>query len=203
MFDGLQPPYGCIVADPPWHFKPHAIATSDKTDRAVTRHYKTMSFAQIEAMPVRDLAGADCHLFFWITGPMLVQGRHLPIFKAWGFKPSAIAFTWVKTRRGKAAAQLRLVSSGELEGELHLGLGLTTRKNAEFCILGRRGNCKRADKTVREIIMAPVREHSRKPDEFRRRVDRYVGPGIRTLELFSRAAWENWDVWGDQAGKFD
>jgi hypothetical protein len=35
-------------------------------------------------------------------------------------------------------------------------LGLTTRKNAKFVLLGRRGNAKRQAKDVREVILEPV-----------------------------------------------
>jgi N6-adenosine-specific RNA methylase IME4 len=77
--------------------------------------------------------------------------------------------------------QLRVLPTAEMD--LHVGLGLTTRKN-EFCLLGRRGNCKRQSKKVREVILAPVREHSRKPDEAYRRIMEYAdGPYV---ELFAR-----------------
>jgi len=56
-------------------------------------------------------------------------------------------------------------------------------------------------KDVREIILAPVREHSRKPDEFFHRVERYCdGP---YLELFARERRPGWDAWGDEADKFN
>lgn len=209
MFEDLEPPYGCICADPPWGFRARtALQMSNWTSRRdAEKHYKVMGIDDIAALPVRDLAAKDCHLFMWVTGPIMVEGKYLQIMKAWGFRPSAVAFTWIKTRRGKANAQFRLVASNDIESLLHVGLGLTTRKNAEFCLLGRRGNAKRNAKNIREIIMAPVREHSRKPDEYRRRVDAYVGPGIRTLELFSRESWSGvngqWDTWGLEAGKFD
>lgn len=198
---GLSPPYSVVVADPPWHFKPRAIANNDKTDRSVARHYSTLSIADLCALPVKELVARDCHLFLWITGPMLAYGLHLPVMKAWGFRPSAVGFTWVKLRRGTKPDQLRLMPTAE--ADLHVGLGLTTRKNAEFCIMGRRGNARRADRTIREVILSPVREHSRKPDEFKRRVDRYVGPGLPTVELFSREDWPKWDRWGAEAGKFN
>jgi N6-adenosine-specific RNA methylase IME4 len=175
--------YAMIAADPPWH---------------VEMHYPTMSFAEIEALPVRDLAAPDAHCLLWITGPMLTQGRHLPILSAWGFRPSSIAFTWVKLKRSIDARQLRLTVTQE--SDLHVGLGLTTRKNAEFCVLGRRGNAKRVSKSVREIILAPVREHSRKPDEFYRRAMAYAaGPYV---ELFSREPRPGWDAWGAETEKF-
>jgi N6-adenosine-specific RNA methylase IME4 len=67
-------------------------------------------------------------------------------------------------------------------------------------LLARRGNCRRVTKDVRELIIAPRREHSRKPDEFFRRVERYcVGP---YLDLFSRTDREGWACWGEEAGKF-
>jgi N6-adenosine-specific RNA methylase IME4 len=110
-----------------------------------------------------------------------------------------VAFTWVKLKRSIDTRQLRVTTT--LESDLHVGLGLTTRKNAEFCILGRRGNAKRLSKSVREIILSPVREHSRKPDEFYRRAQQYAaGP---YLELFSRETRSGWDHWGLEAGKFD
>lgn len=203
MFEGLSPPYGCIVADPPWHFRARtALQMSNWTSRRdAEKHYSVMGVDDIAALPVRDLAAKDCHLFLWITGPLLVEGKHVAIMKAWGFKPSSVAFTWVKLKRSHDAMQLRAVPL--VEGDLHVGLGLTTRKNAEFCLLGRRGNCKRMDRTIREIILSPVRQHSRKPDEFRARVDRYIGPDVRTVELFSRESWPQWDHWGLETGKFD
>jgi hypothetical protein len=51
--------------------------------------------------------------------------------------------------------------------------GLTTRKNSETCWLGRRGKPEIRSKGVRELIVAPVREHSRKPDELYRRIERF------------------------------
>ena len=51
-----------------------------------------------------------------------------------------------------------------------------------------------------EVILAPVREHSRKPDEFYRRVERYCdGP---FADLFARERRPGWDAWGDQIDLF-
>jgi N6-adenosine-specific RNA methylase IME4 len=118
--------------------------------------------------------------------------------KAWGFKPSAIAFTWIKLKRRFDARQLRVTAIAE--ADLHVGLGLTTRKNTEFCLLGRRGNARRNAKDVREAILSPVREHSRKPDEAYERVRAYCdGP---YLELFARTHRPGWDCWGNETDKF-
>jgi N6-adenosine-specific RNA methylase IME4 len=193
--------YAMIAADPPWHFRARtALQMSNWTSRRdAERHYPVMGVDDIAALPVKDIVADDAHLLLWITGPLFVEGKHLAIMKAWGFRPSSVAFTWVKLKRSIDTRQLRVTAT--LESDLHVGLGLTTRKNAEFCILGRRGNAKRLSKSVREIILSPVREHSRKPDEFYRRAQQYAaGP---YLEMFSRESRPGWDSWGLEAGKFD
>jgi N6-adenosine-specific RNA methylase IME4 len=49
--------------------------------------------------------------------------------------------------------------------------------------------------------VAPVRQHSRKPDEVRRRIEAYAsGP---YLEMFARETAPGWESWGNQVGKFD
>ena len=49
---------------------------------------------------------------------------------------------------------------------------------------------------VPQVIMAPVGEHSQKPEEARRRIERLLnGP---YLELYGRKPVDGWTVWGDQ-----
>lgn len=191
--------FGCILADPPWHFRARtALQTRNfKCARDAEKHYAVMGLDDIKAMPVKDLAAPDAHLFIWTTGPCLRQT--FEVMEAWGFRYSAVAFTWVKLKRSIDTRQLRVLPTAE--SDLHVGLGLTTRKNAEFCLLGRRGSARRNAKDVREIILSPVREHSRKPDEAARRIERYCdGP---YLELFARAPREGWTVWGNETSKFE
>lgn len=193
--------FGCIVADPPWSFRSYTAIQSQNPDstRAVERHYATMSLADIMALPVPEIAAPDCHLWLWATGPNLPAA--FDVIKAWGFKYSAIGFTWVKLKRSHGSRQLRFLSSADLDRELHIGLGLTTRKNAEICLLARRGNARRVAKNVREIIMAPVREHSRKPDEAFARIERYCGGPY--LEMFARESRPGWTAWGNEPTRFD
>lgn len=192
--------YDAILADPPWHFRARtALQVGNWTSRRdAEKHYKVMGVDDIAALPVKDLAADDCHLFLWITGPLLVAGRHIEIMKAWGFRPSAMGFVWIKLKKSCDARQIRIIPFAECD--LHVGLGLTTRKNAEYVVIGRRGNCHRNARDVREIIMAPVRQHSRKPDEIYSRIERYCdGP---YLELFARQRREGWDAWGNEIDKF-
>lgn len=155
------------------------------------------SLDEIKALPVATIAARDCHLFFWATGPHLPQA--LDVMVAWGFRYSGIAFTWIKLRRNADLSEL--IPLGFLEARLHLGLGYTTRKNTEICLLGRRGSPKRNAKNIREVIISPVREHSRKPEEFYARVERYSGPGPR-LDLFAREQRPGWTAYGDEVSKF-
>jgi N6-adenosine-specific RNA methylase IME4 len=200
MFDALPcHHFRAICADPPWHFRARtALQTQNfKCRRDAEKHYAVMGTEEIRALPVRDLAAKDgAHLFLWATGPCLKQA--FEVMEAWGFKYSAVAFTWVKLKRRLGGPQLRMVC--DLADDLHVGLGLTTRKNAEFCLLGRRGNAHRNAKDVREVILSPRREHSRKPDEAYARIERYCdGP---YLEMFSRQDRPGWMSWGNETGKF-
>lgn len=199
-FSGLRPNgYAAISADPPWRFKSRTALQSENWNsrRDVEKHYPVMSLDDIKALPVGDLAAKDAHLFLWTTSPCLAQA--FGVIEAWGFRYSSMAFVWIKLKRSHNAMQLRIVPVAD--ADLHIGLGLTTRKNAEFCLLARRGNARRIAKDVREVIMSPVREHSRKPDEAYQRIERYCeGP---YLDLFARQSREGWDSWGAEAGKFD
>jgi hypothetical protein len=80
----------------------------------------------------------------------------------------------MKLKRSVGKAQLQMISLAELPRFLHVGMGHTTRKNVEFCLLFRRGNASRLRKDVQEAIISPVREHSRKPDEAYERALRYA-----------------------------
>jgi N6-adenosine-specific RNA methylase IME4 len=197
-FAGLRRKHYCAIAiDPPTHFKCRTALQVQNWNsrRDVEKHYATMSFDELAALPLRDLAHPEgCHLFAWTSGPHLPRACEL--LECWGFKYSSVAFTWVKLRGSLNSDQFYLLT----ESDLHTGLGLTTRKGTELVLLGRRGNCRRIAKDVREVILAPVREHSRKPDEFYRRVERYCGGPY--ADLFSRTRLVGWDAWGDQVDMF-
>jgi N6-adenosine-specific RNA methylase IME4 len=186
--------FACVYVDPPWRFRTYTPASPG--NRAPENHYGVMTIEGLRALPVKRIAAPDAHLFMWTTMPMLEQS--FGVLHAWGFAYSSCAFVWLKLRRSFNSRQLRMVS--DLAGDMHTGLGLTTRKNAELCLLGRRGSPKRLAKDVREVIVAPVREHSRKPDEAIERIERYC-PGPR-VELFARTSRAGWTSWGRDVGMF-
>lgn len=179
-----------VYADPPWKYKARGKQTVGAS-RLPDRHYATMKMADICALPIGDLAASSSWLFMWSTWPHLEQA--LVVMKAWGFNYSSEGFTWIKLRR---------THSGELmtRRSIHMTTGYTTRKNTEPCLLGRRGSPKRLRADIQEAIFAPVREHSRKPDEAAERIVRYA-PGPR-VELFARQAQPGFIGWGDEMGKF-
>lgn len=175
--------FAVIYADPPWQFK---AGTKGRP-----QHYDRMTLAEIKALPVRSMAEKDCWLFMWTTGPHLKQA--FDVLDAWGFKYSGMGFVWIKLK--KNAATLFFTAS-----DIFVGQGYTTRKNAEFCLLAKRGRPARLRKDVLEVCLSPRREHSRKPEEFYTRIESFAaGP---FLELFARAKRKNWTVWGNQTEKF-
>ena len=174
--------FNVIYADPPWPFE---VYSARGKQRSAERHYDTMSLEQIKALPIADLAADDCALFLWVVNPQL-HGA-LDVIRSWGFQYKTVAFTWVKQNRGGDG--------------LFMGLGYWTRANAESCLLATRGSPSRLAKDVRQIVMAPVAEHSRKPDEVRTRIERLV-PGPY-LELFARRPIAGWTTWGNEIAAAD
>lgn len=189
--------FGAILADPAWTFTGYVKNQNPQSSRSASRHYRTMTLDQIKALPIGALARPEgAHLFLWVPGPHLEQG--LAVMRAWGFRYSGVAFVWLKLRKGLAGKQMSF--SLAIEREFHFGMGHTTRKNAEFVLLGRSRNARRNSKSVRELIISPLREHSRKPDEIFPRIQAYCdGP---YLELFSREQRDGWTCRGDEVGKF-
>jgi N6-adenosine-specific RNA methylase IME4 len=186
--------YQAIASDCGTRFD--TFSAKGETSRTPQKKYTTMTDEELAALPVKLLAAKNCFLFYWDTSARIAAGRHIPIMRAWGFKPTAIAFTWFKLRKREPNVPWFMPRQS-----MHFGAGLTTRKNTEICVLGRRGSPKRLNFGIREEIFAPVREHSRKPDEFYERVVRYAaGP---YLELFSRQSRAGWDNWGNQSTLFD
>ena len=193
--EGLSGKYGCIYADPAWE---HSGNSKKKPGRNPRRHYLTMKPAEVATLPVLDYAADDAFLFLWITGPLLLVGAHLPIFKAWGFKPSSMAFVWVKnTKKSQQGGFFGPIDNTAFK----MNMGHTTRQNAEYCLLGRRGKPKRCNAGIRQVFCEPQREHSRKPDGIPKLIESFSGD-VRKAELFARTTRKGWDVWGNETDKF-
>ena len=184
-----------VLADPPTQFKnlwnedPQPDKDGNYPGRSIEAHYPTMSFEDLCVMPVREIVAKDAVLFLWTCWP--IMPRSLEIIEAWGFTYKTCAFSWMK------ADPYRLFADDKTP---FMGAGYWTRANTEPCLLATRGKPKRKHADVRQAIISPRREHSRKPDEIHGRIERLVdGP---YLELFGRAERNNWTVWGNETGKF-
>ena len=180
-----------LLMDPPWRATAYTEARSGTPRRIEGDHYPTMSLAELKALPVASIAAKECALFMWVVDTHLDQALELGC--AWGFRYSSIAFVWRKmTKHGKD----------------HFGMGKTTRKGVEICLLFMKEPPKRQSAAVRqyltgeeEWIDAKVREHSRKPDEQYERIEAlYNGP---YCELFARQHRPGWEAWGLETTKFD
>jgi N6-adenosine-specific RNA methylase IME4 len=181
--------FGAILADPPWGFQ--AWDGNKIPTRSSATPYRTMPMDEIAALPVADLAAEDCTLFCWVVWPTLPEA--IEVIRAWGFAYKTCGFAWMK-------ADVSTINLFDDPVDAYMGLGYWTRANSEVCLLATRGKPKRLNADVRQGIIAPRREHSRKPDGIHERIERLVaGP---YLELFARQKRPGWTVWGNQTDKF-
>jgi N6-adenosine-specific RNA methylase IME4 len=168
--------YGVIYVDPPWTF---ATYSNKGKGRSAEAHYDCMSLDDIKALPVENLAADNCVLLMWITDPMLEKG--FEVIRSWGFTYKTVGFYWVK-------------HSVELESkERHypIGTGYWTRANPEQCLLASRGKPSAKAHDVRKLLMAPRREHSRKPDEMYDCIERLCeGPYVELFARYPRSGWD-------------
>lgn len=170
--------YQIIYADPPWSYTDKASAGK----RGAAYKYKTMSLSDIKQLPISDYCADNCVLFMWHTAPLPVEA--LEVVKAWGFTLKTMkGFTWAKQNK-------------KSEG-FFMGMGNWTRANTEDCLIAVRGEPKRIDAGVRQLVVSPLREHSRKPDEVRDRIVQLMGD-VPRVELFARQQHEGWDCFGDE-----
>lgn len=169
MWEGLNPPYSTIVADPPWPI--------GKTRRRVRPNqsavdYSMMSLADIAAVPVADLAADVSTLFVWTIDKYLYDTP--AIVAAWGFKYH-LTMAWDKTH-----------------GMAMFGFSRQT----EFVVVGFRGHHDPylEGPVMRSSFTAASPGHSIKPAVFGDMVEaRFPGPYV---ELFARQPRLGWDSWG-------
>lgn len=170
-----QRTFGVLLADPAWRPEPYSRATG--MDRAPDNHYPTMPTSEIAALPIGALAARDCALFLWATMQMLPDA--FVVLGAWGFTYKSHAI-WVKRRAGRKR-----------------GPGYWFTGEHEILIVAVRGDppCPAPGLQWPSVFVAPVAEHSEKPDRAYELIEAYF-PTVPKLELNARVRREGWESWG-------
>lgn len=160
-----------ILADPPWR-----LNDPGPESRRVEKHYPTMELAKICALPVADIATPDAVLFLWTTSAMLRDA--MTVLEAWSFS-YVTCMVWVKDK---------------------IGTGYYARQQHELLLIAKRGHLPvpKPEHLRSSVIVAPRREHSRKPDEVYAMVEKMFSEYPK-CELFARQQREGWWAWGNEA----
>lgn len=166
MLDLSGKQYALIYADPPWRISDAKAGVS----RSIENQYPTMTLADIQAMPIGNIALPDCLLALWVT--RIDWG--LDTLRAWGFKYKA-EFVWDKKI---------------------FGMGGIVRYQHESLLLGSIG--KPAINKIHQpsVLSAKRTGHSVKPIAVIEWLDRLM-PDKPRIELFARTGYPGWDSWGN------
>ncbi|OAV91589.1 hypothetical protein PTTG_04255 [Puccinia triticina 1-1 BBBD Race 1] len=153
---GILGKFNVLMMDPPW-------------DIHMSLPYGTMTDDEMLKMPVPSLQESGGLIFVWVTGRALELGRDC--MRTWGYERIE-EIVWVKTNQLQ-----RLIRTGRT--------GHYLNHSKEHCLVGFK---RPADKSGidTDVIVAEVRETSRKPDEIYEMIERAC-PGGRKLELFGRS----------------
>lgn len=179
----LSGPYRVLLADPPWKFENWSKAGEWKN---ANRHYPCMALAELKhlrvSMGMDFICAEDCALVMWATFPMLPEA--IELMREWGFTYKS-GGAW-----GKMAAN----------GNLAFGAGYLYRSASELWLLGTRGSPEVKSHSIRNLIIAERREHSRKPDQMHTDIEKmFDGP---YHEMFARQRRPGWDAFGNDLDKF-
>src|SRR5947209_6886914 len=83
-----------LLIDPPWRF-------TNRTGKMAPEHrrlsrYRTMTVAEIAALPVAGIVAEPAHLYLWVPNALLPEG--LQVLHAWGFAYKT-NLVWHKVRK--------------------------------------------------------------------------------------------------------
>ena len=177
-------PFNLIVADPPWRYS-YSTRKSELDGTgwhgAQFKHYRTMTFAEIEALPIAQSASSNSLCALWIVNPLLP--KCLRVLEAWGFDYRGMV-TWVKTDKRTGTKPF-------------FGNGYWVRGATEHLVFGVRGKVKPFSRREVSWFSARVQKHSQKPEAAFELFHRLIGEGPK-LELFARVPRVGWTVWGNE-----
>lgn len=147
--------FGVIMADPPW-------------DIHMELPYGTMADDEMRNLNVPALQ-TDGLIFLWVTGRAMELGREC--LELWGYR-RVEELIWVKTNQLQ-----RIIRTGRT--------GHWLNHSKEHCLVGIKGQPEVNRNIDTDVLVAEVRETSRKPDEMYPMLER-ISPRTRKLELFAR-----------------
>ena len=191
-----------VVIDPPW--KKSTGGVGNKTLQPST-HYPVQNIYEI----IETIQGwfnihqvaVEAHLYMWAVNSFTAGSNQgilpaLEVCKRIGFKPVTL-IPWVKDNVGSPTPYgMRYTEMCIFAVRYDKGQGKRTRYsgiNEIESVPNGKGLC-----ASKDFILAPRREHSRKPAAFYQWVEsRSKGP---YLELYSRTTRPNWTGIGNQAG---
>jgi len=159
-----------LMLDPPWNIH-------------MDLPYALLSDQKLLNMPIGNIQDNGV-CFLWVTGRAMELGREC--LSTWGYE-LVDELVWVKTNQLQ-----RLVRTGRT--------GHWLNHCKEHCLIGVKGDI--SDYNLQldtDVILAEVRETSRKPDEVYRIIER-MSPGPYKLEIFGRQhnVRNNWLTLGNQ-----
>ena len=146
-----------------------------------------MQTVEIADLPVRDLLADRAVVFVWTTSAKLPDA--LELLSAWKLAYRGVAFVWVKTTRGGVPIGAQGVRPSITKPLTELVVAGSTVARGRPLPL--------ASEAVCQTVLAPVTDHSRKPDDVQERIETMY-PAARKLELFARRRRMGWDAWGDE-----
>lgn len=190
--DGVK--YDVCIADPPWKYD------NEDINGAAHKHYATMPIREIcewspvEGVPVRELFMKKSVLFMWTTVQNVwrrglaygeddeLAGNARDVADAWGFPDFRGCFVWCKPK---------------------LGTGYWVRNQYEHLAIFTRGNfpAPPTDLAPLNVLQGddwPVGEHSTKPGETYRLIERMTPGDYRRVEFFARSSAPGWKGFGNQ-----
>ena len=176
--------YDVVLMDPPWWYGDNQAGKMGSAEN----HYPTMRDEELMALDVASLLHKRSVVFIWATSPRLDFA--IDLLRHWGLTYRGVAFTWVKTKKDgltPIGAQGVRPSIVKPTTEFVLAASMTPK--------GRPMQI--ADEGVPHTVLAPRTEHSRKPDDVHRRIERLY-PDAAKLEMFARREMSGWDVWGNE-----
>ena len=164
--------FATILIDPPWDWGDEGDV--NQFGRAKP-DYATMSFNELQKLPVDELADVDCHLYLWITNRSLPKG--FALMESWQFR-YITCITWVKPS---------------------FGLGNYFRGQTEHILFGVKGSQPLRRNNAGTVFHAARGDggHSSKPTEVYDLIES-CSPGPY-LEMFARRHRNGWAAWGADA----